>query len=467
MRSRSAGKHFINGAYVPAASGKTDPVLEKATGSEMGSYALGAAADVSLAVDAAAVAQPDWAARLPDERAWVLRRAADLLAERSEEFIDCLMRETGAVRAKAEGEVAAARRKLHESAGLANRMAGDILPGFKPGKLILKQRIPLGVVGVITPWNFPVVLAMRPIAPALALGNTVVLKPAELTPIAGGQLLMEIFEDAGVPPGVLNLVTGDGPDAGQPLAEHPSVALIHFTGSTEVGRLVAGIAARDFRRTSLELGGDNAFVVLDDADIAAASACGAWTAFEFQGQTCITASRHIVLDSVASAYVDALVERARGITVGDPVRERVDLGPMISEAQRNRLHQQIVEPSVRMGAVIRTGGTYEGLFYQPTVLTEVTPEMPAFTEEVFGPVAPVTVVSSEEEALELVNRHRALVNSVYTGDPMRGLAFAERVNSGMVHINDAMGRPTDEDDLAAFTTRRWIGMQRTPLSYPY
>jgi benzaldehyde dehydrogenase (NAD) len=396
-----------------------------------------------------------------------LRRAADLMHERAEELIDCLIRETGAVRAKADGEVAAARRKLHESAGLANRMAGDILPGFKPGKLILKQRIPLGVVGVITPWNFPVVLAMRPIAPALALGNTVVLKPAELTPIAGGQLLMEIFEDAGVPPGVLNLVTGDGPDAGQPLAEHPSVALIHFTGSREIGQLMAQIAARDFRRTSLELGGDNAFVVLGDADIDAASACGAWTAYEYQGQTCITASRHIVMRSVASEYVDALTARARGITVGDPARDRVDLGPMISEEQRSRLHHRIVEPSVRMGAVIRTGGTYEGLYYQPTVLSDVTPEMPAFTEEVFGPVAPVTVVDTEEEALELTNRHHALVNAVYTADPMRGLAFAERVNSGMVHINDAGGRPTDEDDLAAFTTRRWVGMQRTPLTYPY
>lgn len=464
---RSVGTQYIDGAYVPAANGATAPVLEKATGAELGRYALGSAADVDLAVAAAVRAQPDWAAQLPDERAWVLRRAADLMLDRAEELIDCLMRETGAVRAKAEGEVGAARRKLHESAGLANRMTGEVLPGFKPGKLILKQRIPLGVVGVITPWNFPVVLAMRPLAPALALGNAVVLKPAELTPIAGGQLLMEIFEDAGVPPGVLNLVTGDGPDAGQPLAGHPDVALIHFTGSTEIGQLVAQLAARDFRRSSLELGGSNAFVVLDDADVDAASACGAWTAYEYQGQTCITASRHIVLQSVAEAYVDALVARARGITVGDPARDKVDLGPMISETQRDRVHHEIVGSSVRMGARIRTGGTYEGLYYQPTVLSDVTPEMPAFTEEIFGPVAPVTVVSSEEEALELTNRCRALVNSVHTGDPMRGLAFAERVNSGMVHVNDAGGRPTDEDDLDEFTTRRWVGVQRSRLTYPY
>jgi len=463
----SDGCLYIDGVYLPAWNGATAPVLEKATGTELGRYALGTADDVDLAVGAAVRAQPDWASRLPDERAAVLHRAADVMGARAEELIECLIRETGAVRAKAEGEVGAARRKLRESAGLANRMTGDILPGFKPGKLILKHRIPLGVVGVITPWNFPVVLAMRPLAPALATGNAVVLKPAELTPIAGGQLLMEIFEEAGVPPGVLNLVTGDGPAAGAPLAAHPDVAMIHFTGSTEVGHLVAEIATRDFRRTSLELGGDNAFVVLDDADVEAASACGAWTAYEYQGQTCITASRHIVLRPVAEAYVDALVRRARGITVGDPARDKVDLGPMISETQRDRVHHQIVRPSVALGARIRTGGTYDGLYYQPTVLTDVTPDMPAFTEEIFGPVAPVTVVDSEDEALELTNRCRALVNSVYTGDLMRGYAFAERVRSGMVHVNDAGGRPTDEDDLDEFTDRRWIGVQRTGLKYPY
>lgn len=464
---RSDGMLYIDGDYVPAGGGGTAPVLEKATGDELGRYALGGAADVDRAVVAAMRAQTDWATRLPDERADVLRRAADLLGERIEEFTDSLIRETGGVRAKAADEVRRAQRKLHESAGLANRMTGDILPGFKHDKLILKQRVPLGVVGVITPWNFPVVLAMRPLAPALATGNSVVLKPAELTPIAGGQLLAEVFEEAGLPPGVLNLVTGDGPEAGQPLAEHPDVALIHFTGSTEIGHLVARLAARDFRRTSLELGGDNALVVLDDADVTAASACGAFTAYAFQGQTCITASRHIVMRPVADAYVDALIGRAAGLSVGDPARDEVDLGPMISEAQRDRVHQEIVEPSVRMGAKVLIGGTYDGLYYEPTVLTDVTPDMPAFTEEIFGPVAPVTVVDTEDEAVELTNAHRALVNAVHTTDLMRGLAFAERVRSGMVHINDVGGRVSDEEDLDEFTTRRWIGVQRTFLRYPY
>ena len=463
----SDGKLFLAGEFVDALDGRTAPVLEKATGRPMGSYAVGSAADVDRAVSGAVRAQREWAAALPDDRAWVLRRAGDILERRADEFVDVIMRETGSVRAKAAGEVAAARRKFHESAALPGRTAGELLPPFKPGKTALLQRIPLGVVAVITPWNFPVVLALRPLGPALALGNAVVMKPAELTPIAGGQLLAEVLVEAGLPASVFNLVTGEGPGAGQPLAEHPDVAMIHFTGSNEVGRLMARIAADGFKRTSLELGGDNAFVVLDDADVAAASACGAWASYEFQGQTCISASRHIVHRAVAERYRDAVVARARGIRVGDPCRADVDLGPLISEEQRDRLHKGIVEASVAMGARIVEGGSYDGLFYRPTVMVDVTPDMPAFTEEIFGPVVPITVVDSEEEALELTNSRQALVNAVYTADLDRGLAFAERVTCGLVQVNDAMGRPTGEDDLDEFTRRRFIGLQRTPLSYPY
>jgi benzaldehyde dehydrogenase (NAD) len=223
---------------------------------------------------------------------------------------------------------------------------------------------------------------------------------------------------------------------------------------------LAVIAAKDGRRVSLELGGDNAFVVLDDADLAAAAACGGGNSFEFQGQTCITASRHIVQRTVYEEYLEHLVALARKLVVGTPLDAGVDLGPMISREQLDRVHHEIVEPSIKMGARLLEGGVHDGLFYRPTVLADVTPEMPAFTEEIFGPVAPVTVVESEQEALDLTNRHPALVNSVYTGDPMRGLAFAELVNSGMVHVNDAGGRPHDESDLDEFTRRRWIGVQR-------
>ncbi|GLZ35976.1 benzaldehyde dehydrogenase [Lentzea sp. NBRC 105346] len=464
----SNGRHYIDGDFVVSASGATGVVEEKATNAEIGSYALGDEKDVRLAVAAAVAAQPAWAALLPAERAGLVREIARRIEARADEFTELLMRETGGVATKARGEVGAALSRLNISASLAAMARGDVQPSPKPGKLALLERIPLGVVGVITPWNFPLVLAMRAMAPALATGNAVVLKPAELTPIAGGQLLAEVCHEAGLPPGVFNVVTGLGPDAGEPLAAHPDVALVHFTGSNEIGVRVAGIASRTLRRTSLELGGDNAFVVLDDADVEAAATCGAWSSFDFQGQTCITSSRHIVHRDVAEAYVAALTRRARQIVVGDPMRTDVHLGPLISAVQRDRVHEKIVRPSIDAGAHLVTGGTYDGLFYQPTVLTEVTPDMPAFTEEIFGPVAPVTVVDTEEEALALVNRCQALVNAVYTGDPMRGLAFAQRVFSKNVHVNDAGPRPTDADDvdLDEFTTRRWIGIQRNALSYP-
>ncbi|MBO3747799.1 aldehyde dehydrogenase family protein [Streptosporangiaceae bacterium NEAU-GS5] len=456
------GMHYIDGAWVPGSA--VAQVLEKATGAEIGTYALGTAADVDKAVAAAKRAQPEWAALLGAERAAVLSRAARIMERRAGEFVETLMRETGGVRGKARGEVAAAVGKFDDSAALARRAGGDLLPAFKPGKLILNQRIPLGVVAAIIPWNFPIVLALRPIGPALALGNTLVLKPAELTPIAGGQMLAEVLEEAGAPPGVFNVVTGEGPDAGEPLAAHPDVAMIHFTGSTEIGRLMAQIAARDFRRTALELGGDNAFLILDDASLEEAAACGAWAAYEFQGQTCITAGRHLVMESVADDYTALMVDRARALKVGDPFDDGVSLGPIISETQLRRV-DDLVSRSVKMGARIVEGGTHEGLFYRPTVVTGVTPDMPLFTEETFGPVVPITAVSSEDEAVSLVNAFPALVNSIYTGDLMRGLALAERITSGMVHVNDAMGRPTGEEDIDEFTRRRWIGLQREPLTW--
>ena len=221
---------------------------------------------------------------------------------------------------------------------------------------------------------------MRAIAPAIALGNTVVLKPATLTPISGGQLIAELFDGAGAPPGVLQVVTGPGEALGPAMAAHRGVDMIHFTGSSEAGRTLAGIAGRHLKRVSLELGGNNALVVLDDADIETASMIGAWSTFHYQGQTCITASRHIVMRGVAEAYREALARRARAIVVGDPTQQGVGLGPIVDERQRDRVHS-IVERSVREGARVIEGATYDGLFYRPTVLDAVTPNMPAFTEE--------------------------------------------------------------------------------------
>lgn len=483
--ARWQGKLYIDGSFRDAGSGATQPVLEKATGEELGRFAAATGADVDAAVQAARKSQADWAARSYEERAGLLRRVANRLEERADEFTDMIVRETGSIGGKAQYEVHAAGNELWEASGLPSRAVAEIVPSANVGKTNIIERIPVGVVAVITPWNFPLVLAMRAVAPALALGNTVILKPASYTPMAGGTMLADLFEEAGAPAGIFNVLTGGGAEIGVPLAAHPDVDMIHFTGSSEVGIEIAEAAARNLTKVSLELGGNAAIVVLEDADIEFASMLGAWSSFHYQGQTCITASRHIVLREVADAYREALAARAQHMTVGDPASGEVSIGPVISEAQRDRAHG-IVQDSIAQGAELVEGATYEGLFYRPTVLTQVTPEMPAFRQEIFAPVAPITVVDSEEEALELTNATEyGLANAVVTSDPDRGLAFARRVHSGMIHVNDSTaldeahvpfggmgasgigGRSGGEANLEEFTQRRWISVQRTPVQYPY
>jgi benzaldehyde dehydrogenase (NAD) len=457
---------YIDGSFGPAASGRRGEVHAKATGERIGTYSLGGRVDVDRAVAAARAAQGGWAALSAPDRAASLLRFAAVLQDNYADLVAQSMRETGGVRAKAEDEVGTAIRQLAISAVQATENAGDILPPYKAGKLSLSKAVPLGVIGLITPWNYPMNLAMRAVAPGLAFGNTVVLKPAELTPIIGGQVLAWAADEAGFPPGVFNVVTGDGPEAGWPLATHPGLDLMDFTGSREIGVRIAEAAAGTLRPVRLELGGDNAFVVLDDADIELAASCAMIASLEFQGQTCISTSRHIVLRDVADAYLDALTKRVDALKVGDPFTEGTDLGPLISEKQRDRVHKRIVEPSIEMGARLATGGTYDGLFYRPTILTDVTPAMPAFTEEIFGPVLPVTVVDSEREAIELVNGYPMLMNSVFSADLMRGMRVAEQLQAGEVHVNDAHARHGAENQMGGFTKRQWIGVQRTPLALP-
>ena len=457
---------YIDGDFEPGA-GQWLPVLDKAAGLPFGRYADSSAAQVDRAVAAAKRAQPGWAAASANDRSAILRAFAAELEARHDELITLIIRETGGTAEKAEEELGQSVTQLLNSATQLTENAGEILPPYKTGKMSLSEAVPLGVIGVIVPWNYPMSLAMRALAPGLAYGNAVVLKPAELTPIAGGQILAEAARAAGLPAGVFAVVPGDGPGTGRALAEHPGLDLIHFTGSSEAGHQIASFAARSLRPAALELGGDNAFVVLDDADIDQAASCAVWAALWYQGQTCISAGRHIVLSGAAQAFTDAIVDRVARLRVGDPLRDQTaDLGPVISERQLSRFHDGLVKPSVAAGARVAAGGTYDGLFYTPTVLTGVTPEMPVFTEEIFGPVMPVTVVGTEEEALELVNRHHSMMNSVFTRDHLRGLAFARRVASNEVHVNDGYARHGGEGQQRSFTRRQWIGVQTTPVTYP-
>ncbi len=427
------GKVFSNGWVTP--QGGELKSVEPATGDVLARVGLANAADIAAAAAAARRAQPDWAAQPGPQRAALIRRAARVLEDNRAEFERWLVREGGAIPGKAAFEVELVLGELWEAAALPTQPVGQLLPTSEAGRQSIARRVPLGVVGVISPWNFPQILSVRAVAPALALGNAVVLKPDVQTAVSGGVLIARLFELAGLPEGVLHVLPGDA-EPGAALAENPDVAMISFTGSTAVGRLVGEAAGRTLKRVSLELGGNNALIILDDADLDVASSAGAWGAFLHQGQVCMTAGRHIVVESVADAYIERLAKRADNLPVGDPFTGQVALGPLINERQLANV-DRIVSETVSAGATLRAGGSHDGLFYRPTVLGGVTPSMAAFREEIFGPVAPVIVVKDTDEAVRVANdTEYGLVAAVQTGSLERGLAVADQLRTGIVHVND-------------------------------
>jgi benzaldehyde dehydrogenase (NAD) len=475
---------FLDGTFRRPAQGGTLPVRDKASGEIFGLAGLAGADDADAAVAAALPAQRAWSERTYAERAGLLRAAAAVLADRAKEWRELIMRETGCIAGKADYEISAAASELTEAAALASRATGEVLPSGHAGRFSLSERIPLGLVGVITPWNFPLVLGMRVIAPALALGNAVLVKPSPETPYSGGLAIAELFAAAGAPPGIFQVLPGDV-EAGERLVCHPDVAMIHFTGSTAVGRRIAQAAAGQLKKVSLELGGNNALLVLEDADIDQATMIGAWSAFHYQGQTCITAGRHIVHHAVAGAYLSGLAARAEAITVGNTVTEEVGLGPMINTRQLERARQMLSE-AIEDGARVVAGGTTDGPYFRPTVVADVSRSSRLWTEEIFAPIAPVLVVDDDDTAVQIANdTPYGLVDSVLTADLARGMRVARRLRAGMVHVNDATpqdealapfggmgasglgGRSGGDANLEEFTQRRWLTVAPGPVHYPY
>jgi benzaldehyde dehydrogenase (NAD) len=427
------GQLYSNGWR--SALGGTLDVFDKSSGERIATVGLAGDADVAEAAKRAGAAQREWANVSFLERAAILRRAADLLDERRGSFVSWLIRETGEIRRRAEHEARISADEVREAAALAAQPLGELLPTTERGRISMAQRVPAGVVGVITPWNAPVILGLRAVAPAIALGNAVIIKPDAQTPVTGGIMLAQLFEDAGLPEGVLHALPGAA-EAGEAIVINPEIKVISFTGSTAVGRRVGELGGRHLKKVSLELGGNNALIVLDDADIDAASSSGAWGSFLHQGQLCFSTGRHLVDERVAGDYLEALTARAEALTVGDPSVVDVELGPIINQRQLDHF-DEIVSDTVAAGATLRTGGTHEGLFYRPTVLEDVKPSMRAFAEEIFGPVAPVTTFSSEQEAIALANRTEyGLTAAIYTANVGRGLEVARSLRTGMVHIND-------------------------------
>ena len=474
---------IYSGGWIDGTGG-TRAVVSPSTGEQIGSIGLASPADVGAAAATATEAQRGWAALPYNERAAVLRRAGDLWHANAEEITDWLMRESGAIGPFGGFQIMTSAEECYEAAALASAPYGELLRSSSP-RLSMARRIPVGVVGVISPFNVPTILSIRAVAPALALGNAVILKPDPRTAVSGGAILAEIFAAAGLPDGVLHVLPGAA-DTGAALVSEPLVRVVSFTGSTAAGRSVAELAAKHLKRVHLELGGNSAMLVLDDVDVDAASSVGAWGSFAHQGQVCMTTGRHLVMSSIADKYVEALSARAEHLPVGDPTTGTVALGPVIDAGQRDKIHA-MVTGSVAEGARLAAGGTYEDLFYRPTVLADVPLSSTAYSQEVFGPVAPVVRIDSVEEAIALArDTEYGLSLGILTRDVMRGLEIAEQIPSGLVHINDQtvndeatipfggvgcsgtggrLGGP--QANLEAFTETQWVTVRGTLPQYPF
>jgi benzaldehyde dehydrogenase (NAD) len=464
-------------------SGEPYDVVSPSTGETLARSGAAGPTDVRRAAAVAVEAQREWAALPYLERAAVLRRAGDLWHANAEEITGWLMRETGAIGPFGGFQVMTSAEECYEAAALASAPYGELLRSALP-RLSMARRVPVGVVGVISPFNVPTILGIRAVAPALALGNAVLLKPDPRTAVSGGALFAALFEAAGLPQGLLHVLPG-GADVGEALVTEPAVRVVSFTGSTRAGRAVATLAGQHLKRVHLELGGNSALLVLDDVDPDQASSVGAWGSFAHQGQVCMTAGRHLVQSGVADAYVEALSARADHLPVGDPVSGQVALGPVIDAGQRDRIHD-LVTRSVDAGARLASGGTYEGLFYRPTVLADVPVTAPAYSDEVFGPVAPVVRFDSVDDVVKLAaDTPYGLSLGILTRDVMRGLEIAERIPSGLVHINDQtvndeatipFGGVRDsgtgarhgsaQANLDAFTDTQWVTMRGSLPQYP-
>jgi acyl-CoA reductase-like NAD-dependent aldehyde dehydrogenase len=375
---------------------------------------------------------------------------------------------------------------LREAAAQTYNVTGEVIPADYPGAFFMAQRQPAGVVAGFGPFNVPYILSMRSVALPIAYGNTAVLKPSEEAPVTGGILLAEVFEEAGFPPGVLNVLTHcreDAPEIGDELIAHPAVRRISFTGSTENGRIIAEKAGRHLKRAVLELGGKDPLIILKDADLDFAADAAAWGAFLHQGQICMSTERIIIDQSIADEFTDKLVLRVKALKVGDPRDPSTSIGPLINKAAVDKVHGH-VHDAISEGAKLIAGGKYEGLVYHPTILTDVKPGMRVFTDQTFGPVAPIIKVNDSDEALRVANNSKyGLSAGIITNDFLKALDMAQHLETGMVHIGDqtindepqapfgglkgsGYGRMGGKAALDEFTELRLINIQRTKRTFP-
>jgi acyl-CoA reductase-like NAD-dependent aldehyde dehydrogenase len=480
-------RHFIAGEWVDAADGATFDDLNPYTGEVVASVAAGAREDARRAVEAAAAAFPGWSQSLPAERQRVFLAAADILERRADEVVGLLARETGCTFGFGMFQMMFVPGLLRQAAGMAYRPIGEVIPSDVPGAFAMGIRRPVGVVGAIAPWNAALILSARSIAAPLVLGNTLVAKPSDQSPFVGGLLWGEIFAEAGLPDGALNVVA-HGPGQAGPIAdelvENPLVRRINFTGSTATGRKLAEAAGRHLKRVVLELGGYNPLIVLADADLEYAVDAAAFGAFLHQGQICMSARRLLVEAPIAEAFVNRLADKTAGLKAGDPAEHDTIIGPLINEQALETVAGR-VQDAVSRGAKVLAGGERVGRCYQATLLADVPPDSELARLETFGPVASVEVVADAEAAVRRANdTPYGLAAGILTSDPDRGLALAEQLQSGIVHVNDqpvhdepqmpfggvkdsGWGRFGGSAATDEFTELKWVTVQSGTRPFPF
>jgi len=440
--------------------------------------------DIDEAYRSAEQAQKGWEATPAFEKCRIIEKAIHALEARKDEVQQLIIDELGGTRLKAHVELELTTGFMKEAATYPLRMNTEILPSAVPGKENRIYRTPVGVVGVIAPWNFPLHLAMRSVVSALATGNGVVLKPDLQTCITGGMLICEVFQEAGLPDGLLNLIVTDLAETGDAVIEHPIPRLISFTGSTAAGRHIAEVAGRHLKKAALELGGNSAFVVLDDADLEQAASAAVFGKFMHHGQICMAVNRFIVDRSVYPEFSERLKEKMSKLKTGDPADPDTVIGPLINRRQVDRV-LALIEKSVEEGARIMVQGEVKGNLIEPFLIIDAKNEMTIAQTEIFGPVAVIIPVDGEEAAIRAANdTPNGLSGAVFTGSLERGLQVGKQIKTGMLHINDqsindephiafggekasGLGRFGGEWALEEFTTYRWISLQNTPRAYPF
>lgn len=478
------GKQFIGGEWRDGRSGKTMADINPYNDAVLTTFQLANTADIDHAYQAAYQAKLEWDKVNPYKKRDILENAVKYIEAHEEEITSLIVQELGGTRLKAAFEIGLVKNMIREAATFPLRMEGKILPSTEDGKENRLYRIPVGVVGVISPFNFPFFLSMKSVAPALGAGNGVVLKPHEDSPITGGTLIGKIFEEAGVPKGLLNVVVTDIKEIGDAFVEHPIPRVISFTGSTKVGSYIGQVAIKNFKKPLLELGGNSAFIVLADADIDYAVQAATFSRFTHQGQICMSANRILVQKTIYQEFVEKFREKVSTLTTGDPSDPQTVIGPVINNRQAETL-DKLIARGIEQGAVPLIQGKITGRMVEPTVLADVKPDMEVAQEELFGPVICILPFETEEEAVEIANDTRfGLSGAIHTSNLERGVQLAKKIHTGMIHVNDVtindepivafggekqsgLGRLNGEWSLDEFTTLKWISVNYGQRRFPY